>query len=102
MERCPQSRCCGVYICFYCMALFPTFTTLGAGPTVLMLHDADGAPLTLAPQVETLASVGYLAMAWDMPGDGPSAPIEPHTFKSRAESRRALLVFLSNARRVLQ
>ncbi len=73
------------------MALLPTFTALGAGPTVMMLHDADGDHLTFAPQVETLASAGYRAVAWDMPGYGHSAPIEPYTFKSLAESCLALI-----------
>lgn len=41
---------------------------LGSGPTVLMLHDADGDHLSFAPQVELLASQGYRAIAWDMPG----------------------------------
>ena len=73
------------------MALLPTFATLGSGPTVLMLHDADGDHLTFAPQVEMLASAGYRAVAWDMPGYGRSAPIEPYTFKSLAESCLALI-----------
>lgn len=73
------------------MALIPTFTSLGSGPTVLMLHDADGDHLTFAPQVETLANAGYRAVAWDMPGYGHSAPIEPYTFKSLAESCLALI-----------
>ena len=73
------------------MAALPTFTTLGSGPTVLMLHDADGSHLTFAPQVETLASAGYRAVAWDMPGYGHSAPIEPYTFKGLAESCLALI-----------
>lgn len=73
------------------MALLPTFTTLGAGPTVLMLHDADGGHLTFAPQVETLAGAGYRAVAWDMPGYGRSAPIEPYSFKGLAQSCIALL-----------
>lgn len=72
------------------MAVLPTFTTLGSGPTVLMLHDADGDHLTFAPQVESLASAGYRAVAWDMPGYGRSAPIEPYTFKGLAESCLAL------------
>ncbi|MCE1191986.1 MAG: alpha/beta hydrolase [Acidovorax sp.] len=72
------------------MALLPTFTTLGSGPTVLLLHDADGDHVTFAPQVETLASAGYRAVAWDMPGYGRSAPIEPYTFKALAESCLAL------------
>jgi pimeloyl-ACP methyl ester carboxylesterase len=64
----------------------PTFTTLGAGPTVLMLHGIGGGHLAFAPQVETLASSGYRAVAWDMPGYGRSAPIEPYTFKGLAQS----------------
>jgi pimeloyl-ACP methyl ester carboxylesterase len=64
----------------------PNFTVLGAGPTVLMLHGIGGGHLYFAPQVETLASSGYRAVAWDMPGYGHSAPIEPYTFKGLAES----------------
>lgn len=68
------------------MSTIPTFSTLGAGPTVLMLHGIGGGHLAFAPQVETLAEVGYRAVAWDMPGYGRSAPIEPYTFKGLAES----------------
>jgi 3-oxoadipate enol-lactonase len=64
----------------------PTFTVLGGGPTVLMLHGIGGGHLAFAPQVETLASSGYRAVAWDMPGYGHSAPIEPYTFKGLAQS----------------
>ena len=64
----------------------PTFTVLGAGPTVLMLHGIGGGHLAFAPQVESLASAGYRAVAWDMPGYGRSAPIEPYTFKGLARS----------------
>lgn len=73
------------------MAVLPTFTTLGSGPTVLMLHDADGDHLTFAPQVETLATAGYRAVAWDMPGYGHSAPVEPYTFKALAQRCLALI-----------
>ncbi|WP_323740816.1 alpha/beta fold hydrolase [Caenimonas koreensis] len=64
----------------------PTFTALGSGPCVLMLHGIGGGHLAFAPQVETLASSGYRAVAWDMPGYGHSAPIEPYTFKGLAQS----------------
>ena len=87
MECRPQRRRCGVTAAHHRMALpLPTFSTLGSGPTILLLHDADGDHLTFAPQVETLASAGYRAVAWDMPGYGRSAPIEPYTFKGLAES----------------
>lgn len=68
------------------LTALPTFTALGSGPTVLMLHGIGGGHLAFAPQVETLASSGYRAVAWDMPGYGHSPPIEPYTFKGLAES----------------
>jgi 3-oxoadipate enol-lactonase len=68
------------------MTSVPAFTTLGGGPTVLMLHGIVGGHLAFAPQVETLANAGYRAVAWDMPGYGHSAPIEPYTFKGLAQS----------------
>ena len=71
--------------------MIPAFTTLGAGPTVLMLHGIGGGHLAFAPQVETLAAAGYRAVAWDMPGYGRSAPIEPYTFKGLAQSCIALI-----------
>lgn len=70
---------------------FPTFTTLGSGPAVLMLHGIGGGHLAFAPQVESFASAGYRAVAWDMPGYGHSAPIEPYTFKGLAERCIALI-----------
>lgn len=68
------------------MTSVPAFTALGGGPTVLMLHGMGGGHLSFAPQVETFASSGYRAVAWDMPGYGHSAPIEPYTFKGLAQS----------------
>jgi 3-oxoadipate enol-lactonase len=68
------------------MTSIPAFTVLGGGPTVLMLHGVGGGHLAFAPQVEALASQGYRAVAWDMPGYGHSAPIEPYTFKGLAQS----------------
>jgi pimeloyl-ACP methyl ester carboxylesterase len=73
------------------MTVLPTFTTLGAGPTLLMLHGIGGGNLAFAPQVESFAAAGYRAVAWDMPGYGHSAPIEPYTFKGLAQSCVALI-----------
>ncbi|MEP6792036.1 MAG: alpha/beta fold hydrolase [Ramlibacter sp.] len=69
----------------------PTFTALGGGPTVLMLHGIGGGHLAFAPQVETLASSGYRAVAWDMPGYGHSPPVEPYNFKGLAQRCIALI-----------
>ncbi len=76
----------------------PTFTTLGTGHTVLMLHGASGTHLAFAPQVESLAMAGYRAVAWDMPGYGLSAPIEPYTFKGLAQRCIALIEALQGGR----
>jgi 3-oxoadipate enol-lactonase len=75
----------------------PNFTSLGSGPLLLMLHGIGGGHRAFAPQVETFASAGYRAVAWDMPGYGHSAPIEPYTFKGLAESAIALIEALLGA-----
>ena len=66
--------------------LLPHFTALGAGPTVLMLHGAAGGYRSFAPQVEHYALQGYRAVAWDMPGYGLSAPVEPYGVRGLAQS----------------
>jgi 3-oxoadipate enol-lactonase len=81
--------------------LLPRFTALGAGPTVLMLHGIGGGHLAFAPQVESLAQAGYRAVAWDMPGYGHSAPVEPYTFKALAERCMALIESLMGGPRPL-
>ena len=77
------------------MPRVPTFTTLGHGPLVLLLHGSGGGYRAFAPQVETLASLGFRAVAWNMPGYGASAPIEPYGFKGLAESAVALIEALA-------
>ncbi len=77
------------------MPPLPTFTTLGHGPVVLMLHGSGGGFRSFAPQVETLASLGFRAVAWDMPGYGHSAPVEPYGFKGLAERCVALIEALA-------
>jgi pimeloyl-ACP methyl ester carboxylesterase len=64
----------------------PHFTALGAGPTVLMLHGAAGGYRSFAPQVEHYALQGWRAVAWDMPGYGLSAPVEPYGVRGLAQS----------------
>lgn len=83
------------------MSLLPRFSLLGSGPTVLLLHDADGDHLSFAPALETLASAGYRAVAWDMPGYGGSAPVEPYNFKALAQRAMLLLDALQCRQAVL-
>lgn len=79
------------------MSPLPNFTMLGAGPVVLMLHGVLGGSRAFAPQVESFASLGYRAVAWDMPGYGHSAPIEPYNFMGLAHSCIALIESLLQA-----
>jgi len=71
--------------------LLPHFTALGAGPIVLFLHGAGGGYRSFAPQVEHFASAGFRAVAWDMPGYGSSAPVEPYGVRGLAQSCVALI-----------
>ena len=64
----------------------PHFSALGAGPTVLMLHGAAAGYRSFAPQVERYARAGFRAVAWDMPGYGLSAPVEPYGVRGLAQS----------------
>ncbi|WP_308645830.1 alpha/beta fold hydrolase [Ottowia beijingensis] len=61
----------------------------------MLLHGAGGGFRSFAPQVETLASLGFRAVAWNMPGYGLSPPIEPYGFKGLAESCIALIEALA-------
>lgn len=71
--------------------MLPSFSLLGHGPTVLLLHDADADHLSLAPLLDTLAGAGRRAVAWDMPGYGRSAPLDPYGFKGLAQRCLQLL-----------
>lgn len=73
------------------MSLIPHFSILGSGPTVLMLHGIGGGHLSFAPQLEAFAAAGFRAVAWDMPGYGFSAPVEPFNFKGLAARCVALI-----------
>ena len=76
------------------MPTLATFSTLGHGPTVLMLHGSGGSFRSFAPQVETLASLGFRGVAWSMPGYGLSVPIEPYSFMGLAASCAYLIEVL--------
>lgn len=52
---------------------------------VLMLHGAAGGYRSFAPQIERYACEGYRAVAWDMPGYGLSAPVEPYGVQALAK-----------------
>jgi pimeloyl-ACP methyl ester carboxylesterase len=65
--------------------MIPAFTAQGTGPVILMLHGIGGGKEAFAPQLKSFAQAGYRAVAWDMPGYGDSATVEPYTFEALAD-----------------
>ncbi len=78
------------------MTALPCFKAEGTGPTVLMLHGIGGNHAAFGPQMRTLAAAGYQAVAWDMPGYGDSAVIDPYSFAGLAEACIHLIEHLKN------
>ncbi|TDF67639.1 alpha/beta fold hydrolase [Cupriavidus sp. L7L] len=64
----------------------------GVGPVaVVMLHGIGGGKAAWPAQGEALAQAGYRALAWDMPGYGDSAMIDPYDFDGLARALAPLL-----------
>ena len=56
----------------------------GAGEPVIFLHGLGGTRTSWGPQLRGLSD-RYRCIAWDMPGYGASAPLEPLTYRGIAE-----------------
>lgn len=59
-------------------------------PSVVFLHGLGGTRLAWEPQLEGLSD-RFRCIAWDLPGYGGSAPIEPLTFWAAADAVARLL-----------
>ena len=80
----------------------PYFDESGDGDTtVLMLHGIGGGRQAFARQMGLLADAGFHAVAWDMPGYGHSAIVEPYTFDALADECIELIDVLDPDRLVL-
>ncbi len=68
----------------------PTVTAIerGRGPTLVFLHGLGGSARSFAREVECFAG-RYRVLAWDMPGYGESAPIDPPATMSAYAERLA-------------
>lgn len=66
------------------------FRTAGQGEPVVFLHGLGGSRTAWEPQLEELGE-RFRCIAWDLPGYGDSAPIEPLTFPAIADAVVALL-----------
>ena len=62
----------------------------GTGEAVLLLHGLGGSRTSWEPQLSGLGSA-FRCIAWDMPGYGASAPLEPLTFAKIADAAARLL-----------
>lgn len=56
------------------------------GPLVVLLHGLGGSRIAWQPQLCALATAGFRAAAWDMPGYGASAPPDEWTFTALARA----------------
>lgn len=76
----------------------PGFATKGSGDTaVVMLHGIGGGHAAWASQIDFFAERGYRAIAWDQPGYGASATVEPYSFENVAGALDALIASLTPA-----
>ena len=69
--------------------------------TVLMLHGIGGGRQAFARQMRPLADAGFHAVAWDMPGYGHSAIVDPYSLETLAEECIELIDVLAPERLVL-
>jgi pimeloyl-ACP methyl ester carboxylesterase len=58
---------------------------------ILLLHGVGGGKGLWEPQLDPLAAAGYRVVAWDMPGYGDSAMVEPYTFETLARALGRLI-----------
>ena len=80
----------------------PYFDESGDGDvTVLMLHGIGGGRQAFAAQLPALADAGFHAAAWDMPGYGHSATVDPYDFAAIADECVELIDVIAPQRLVL-
>lgn len=74
------------------MKAVPAVLEAGKGPRVLVfLHGIGGGKEGWQASLDHFAALGWRALAWDMPGYGDSASIDPWDFPGLADALRRLL-----------
>ena len=80
----------------------PSALDLGQGDTaVFLLHGVGGGKRVWASNMRALCTAGYRVVAWDMPGYGDSAGVEPYTTEALARALERLLDEVGARRNVL-
>lgn len=74
------------------MTTLPRYRVRGTGDTTLfLLHGAYGDGRYFDDLTAFLAEQGYRTVAWDCPGYGDSAPVDPPVIETFAEAARAMV-----------
>ncbi len=80
----------------------PNYSEQGTGDTaVFLLHGVGGGRQAWAQTLPALASNGYRAIAWDAPGYGGSALVEPCTNGGLARALHRLIALIGARRNVV-
>ncbi len=83
-------------------AAVPAHIDRGAGDTaVFLLHGIGGGKAAWPAQVDAIAQAGYRAVAWDMPGYGESATIDPYDWPGIAAAFERLVDRIGALRNVV-
>jgi pimeloyl-ACP methyl ester carboxylesterase len=80
----------------------PHYVAAGEGDTaVFLLHGVGGGHEVWASNLQPLADAGYRVIAWDTPGYGSSALVDPYTTATVADALRRLIGHIGARRSVL-
>jgi 3-oxoadipate enol-lactonase len=80
----------------------PATIEQGSGASaVFLLHGVGGGKKAWLANMPALAAAGYRVIAWDMPGYGDSATVEPYTTRDLAQALQRLIVHAGATRNVV-
>ncbi|MEO7939572.1 MAG: alpha/beta hydrolase [Burkholderiaceae bacterium] len=83
-------------------ATVPATIEQGGGTTaIFLLHGVGGGKQAWPTNMPALAGAGYRAIAWDMPGYGDSASVNPYTTSELAQALHRLILQTGASRNVV-
>jgi len=75
----------------YAIEVSPAVMASEARPSIVFLHGIGGRASGWAPIQQACAAAGCSSLAWDMPGYGDSAAVNPYNFDALADALAALM-----------
>lgn len=80
----------------------PQFISAGTGSTaVFLLHGVGGGKEVWSANTQPLVDAGYRVIAWDTPGYGGSAPVQPYTAATMAGALKDLISHVGATRSIV-